>query len=141
MLCGLQYIRLEDLLNGETQQLRLPLEPQGSIQLEVTFQNTMLASAPKPAGRASRPGRGLKRSQGVLRIKKIRGKKLIRPTDMNMGVGELGLGSSGGGGGKDKIYNPPLPTSNLDKIAQEPAECARGKRCAQSAAQPRAKSP
>ena len=95
-----QSLRIEDLIDGENHDLKLQLEPQGTLQLSIMFENTL--HAPR-AG----PSRGLRRQevprlhdvihaanplcQGLFKAKQMRGKKLMRPADLDIDIGPRGV--------------------------------------------------
>eukprot|EP00051_Salpingoeca_urceolata_P010120 m.123360 g.123360 ORF g.123360 m.123360 type:complete len:875 (+) comp16586_c0_seq1:284-2908(+) len=78
-MCGLQYLCLEDFVEGERQTVRLFLEPQGSLTLELCFMHTLIAPLELAAPT------GLRR-QRVMRVKQHKGQKLLRPIDLGVGV-------------------------------------------------------
>eukprot|EP00042_Codosiga_hollandica_P053321 m.696079 g.696079 ORF g.696079 m.696079 type:complete len:1114 (+) comp58672_c0_seq12:832-4173(+) len=78
-MCGYQYVKLDEYIDGEPHHLKLPLEPQGVLSLTIRFVNTLKTVKPPAV-------RGLQRQIGVFRIKNARGKKLARPGDLNINI-------------------------------------------------------
>ena len=78
-MCGVQFLKLEDFLDGNLHQLELPLEPQGTLKVAAQFENVLLSS--EAAGKKK-----LGRRKDVWRVKRARGMKLIRPADMGIGI-------------------------------------------------------
>ena len=79
-LCAFQSRKLEDFIDSERQEVRLQLEPQGVLNVVITFENTLVAPLYTPV-------KGLRRQQGLIHIKQQQGKKLIRPADLNIDIG------------------------------------------------------
>ena len=80
-LCAFQSRKLEDFIDSERQEVRLQLEPQGVLNVVITFENTLVAPLYTPV-------KGLRRQQGLIHIKQQQGKKLIRPADLNIDIGK-----------------------------------------------------
>jgi protein kinase N len=75
-MCGLQYLQLEDLLDGESHAVRVPLEPQGTLWLNLSFANVLVV---RP------PAQGLSRTR-EMRVKKQQGRRLARAAELGIGV-------------------------------------------------------
>eukprot|EP00040_Diaphanoeca_grandis_P021051 m.112043 g.112043 ORF g.112043 m.112043 type:complete len:942 (+) comp28164_c0_seq1:154-2979(+) len=80
-MCGVQFLKLEDFIDGNAHVLKLPMEPQGWVKIEARFENALISPRKrKPVSKT------LQRAKDVWRIKRVRGTKMIRPTDMGMGI-------------------------------------------------------
>ena len=114
-LIGLQFIKLEHFLDGEQHSVRIPLEPQGTLDVSVQFENTLTSSSSALSNAKKEPGRrlfGLRRQDRLWRIKRTKGTKIIRPADMGIGIAtwarllrrDTGLRDGGGGSGSSSSY-------------------------------------
>lgn len=76
-MCGVQYLQLEDLLDGATHKVRVPLEPQGALWLEITFANVLVIN--------TRTHPTLNRAR-ALRVKRQHGRSLVRAAERGVDV-------------------------------------------------------
>lgn len=64
LMCGVQFIALEHFVDGEQHAMRVPLEPQGTLEISVMFKNTLVFQNGGGIQRQKRPWR-LQNPRGV----------------------------------------------------------------------------
>ena len=129
VLIGLQFIKLEHFIDGEKHNIRIPLEPQGTLDVSVQFENSLASSS--SCGEKD-PGHrlfGLRRQARLWRVKRTKGTKIIRPADMSSGIaawardtrnhGMCSSSSSGMAKGRD-CKPPPPQLRQLQRQSQAP---------------------
>eukprot|EP00039_Didymoeca_costata_P032347 m.37442 g.37442 ORF g.37442 m.37442 type:complete len:762 (-) comp9315_c0_seq1:36-2321(-) len=75
-LCAMQFLQLEDYMDGHQHYLRLPLEPQGTLDISIKFCSR---TTDRPKHKFLR----LRRQNRVWRVKGTKGNRIVRPADMS----------------------------------------------------------